>query len=604
MIVAEDRFEMMGHVQSVFPDEEQDGSVVATRNRPQNRTTRGPGKHHSTPMTPQLQVLPPMSPGLLPPAHAPSAEAAEEFKELLWLAREQGCLTSLDVSEATNGHSIRPEELEAIRLKISQLDVKIVDADNLEDVKTPDHLQVQRTEDKSDSLNDPVRIYFKQMSRFPLLTLEQEGMLFGRIELATKHIKKTIYQFGFMAREHMALAARLLSHPPRERIERVMTDAKAEAREETLAMLGRLVARVRKLDAEAAKAFKTWREATEAERGKWLAALQMINSRIAESLDAFGFNQKVLVGLAALAQNVKQKIESQRNGNTVAADENPVTGRMPAGWDEAGDPQETLRMPTADFQRACVQLDGQLASLHQARNQIVEANLRLVIAIAKRHLYRGVTLLDLVQEGNIGLIKAVEKFQHRRGIRFSTYAGWWIRHHIKRSIMDHSRTIRIPAGMGGIINRLMHAERRLMQTCGRTPTPEEMADEMEMPVSRVRHLLLMAQPPLSLHSPLNDDDDCKLADAIEDESIQNPLEAAIASQLKAEVGELISHLTARQRTVLELRYGLADGRARTLEEIGKQLKLTRERVRQIEACALKRMRHPVRSRCLETAFRH
>ncbi len=545
----------------------------------------------------------PMSPGLPPASHAPSPEAAEEFKELLWLAREQGCLTSLDVGEAMSGHSIQPEEMEAIRFKISQLDVKIVDAAALGDAKPADDLQAQRMEDKSDALNDPVRIYFKQMSRFPLLTTEQEGMLFGRIELATKHIKKIIYQFGFMTGEHMAIAGRLLSHPPRERIERIMTDAKAEAREETLALLGRLVARVRRLDAEAHRTFNQWREAPEAERGKWLEALQKINGQIAESLDTFGFNQKVLVGLATLAQNVKQRIESQRNGKVPRTDGIPGVERMPAGWDEAGDPQETLRMTTADYRGACEQLDLHLASLHQARNQIVEANLRLVIAIAKRHLYRGVSLLDLVQEGNIGLIKAVEKFQHRRGIRFSTYAGWWIRHHIKRSIMDHSRTIRIPAGMGGVINRLMHVERRLMQTCGRTPTAEEIADEMEMPVARVQHLLQMAQPPLSLHSSLNDDEDCKLGDAIEDDSIQNPLEAAIAGQLKAELGELISHLTARQRTVLELRYGLADGRARTLEEIGKQLKLTRERVRQIEACALKRMRHPVRSRCLETTLR-
>jgi RNA polymerase primary sigma factor len=542
-------------------------------------------------------------PGFLPVPCPPSPEVAEEFKDLLWLAQEQGCLTSIDIGDALSGHPIRPEEMDAIRFKISQLNVKIVDPVSLDAVKTTEGPQIHKSEDKADALNDPVRTYFKQMSRFPLLSAEKEAELFGRIEQAANNIKKTLYRFGFAAREHLAIAGRLLSNPPHERIERVMTDARAEAREETLAMLRKLVARVRMLDAEADRAFNEWQQTRGEERGKCLEAFETVNAQIAESLDQFGYNQKILVELAMLAQNLKQRVESRWNKKAAMRQEDRAEGRMPAGWNDTDDLEKTVRMSAMEYNKACKQLEGHLASLLQARNQIVEANLRLVIAIAKRHLYRGVSLLDLVQEGNIGLMKAAEKFQQRRGIRFSTYAGWWIRHHMKRSIMDHARTIRIPAGMGGIINRLMHVERRLMQACGRTPTSEEIADEMEMPAARVQHLLQMAQPPLSLHCPLNDDEDSSLADTIEDASVQSPLEAATANQLKEELGELISHLTARQRTVLELRYGLADGRARTLEEIGRQLKLTRERVRQIEACALKRMRHPVRSRRLEAVSR-
>jgi RNA polymerase primary sigma factor len=271
---------------------------------------------------------------------------------------------------------------------------------------------------------------------------------------------------------------------------------------------------------------------------------------------------------------------------------------MPVGWDKTEDIENLLRMSTRDYVRGCERVEAQLAALNHARNRVVEGNLRLVIAIAKRHLNRGVTLLDLVQEGNIGLIKAVERFQHRRGIRFCTYAGWWIRHHMRRSIMDHARTIRIPAGMGGVINRLMQVEARLMQTYGRAPTPGEMADELDLPETRVQHLLQISQPMLSLDAPSNDGEGRPMGDGIEDESIKDPLHAASMAQLRQELGELVSSLTARQRAVLEKRYGLVDGRARTLEEVGHDLKITRERVRQIEAAALKRMRHPERSRGL------
>lgn len=533
----------------------------------------------------------PEHPAFLPSPFTPGQEAAEEFKDLMWLAREQGCLTSIDIGEALGGRAIKPEEMDAIRLKISKLDVKIVDPADLESAKTADTLPLPKSDGESAAADDPVRIYFKQMGRFPLLTPERETEIFGRMETVTRDLKTTLYQFGFLAREHVAIAERLLSNPPHERIERVMLDAKAESRGETLAMLRKLVKHVRALDKEADLTFSEWQAARGPERERLFEALENVNGRIAESLDKFCYNQKILVEMAMLAQSVNRWLESGRNSKVAPC-------RMPAGCDGVHDLSKMLRMSSGEYHRACGQLEGHLTALHQARNQIVEANLRLVIAIAKRHLYRGLSLLDLVQDGNIGLIKAVEKFQFRRGIRFSTYAGWWIRHHIKRAIMDHARTIRIPAGMGGIINRLMHAERRLTQTFGRVPTSEELADELELPVQRVRHLLQVAQTPLSLHSPLGEDEECTLGDTIEDESIQNPLQAVTASQLRNELGELVANLTSRQRTVLEMRYGLADGCARTLEEIGQKLKITRERVRQIEASALKRMRHPARSRCL------
>ena len=550
-------------------------------------------------MTPQLLEQTVSAPGFLPEPYPSNPGAAEEFKELLWLAREQGCLTSIDIGDALAERSLKPEEIEAIRFKIQKLDVKIVEPAELETAKTADIRKFRKSGRRADALDDPVRIYFEQMGRFPLLTGEQEGEIFRRMEQVTRDIRKTMYKFGFMAGEHVAIAEKLLAQPPRERIDRVMLDTRVEAREETLAMLAKLVKHARKLDAEADWTFGEWQEARGPERGKFLEAFEKVNSRIEEALGKFCFNQKVLADMAALAERIRQRVESRKNGDgTGENNDSPLEG-MITGPRRKGGVREFLRMSAGEYSRACGLLQSQMATLHRARNQIVEANLRLVIAIAKRHLYRGVSLLDLVQDGNIGLIKAVEKFQYKRGVKFSSYAGWWIRHHMGRSVMDHARTIRIPAAMGGVINQLMHVEKRLMQDFGRSPTPEEMADEMKMPVARVRHLLRMAQPPLSLHSPLNEDEDCKLGDNIEDSSVQNPIEAAISSQMKDELVEMVSNLTVRQRTVLELRFGLIDGQPRTLEEIGQQLKITRERVRQIEASALKRMRHPARARCLE-----
>ncbi|HXC98190.1 MAG TPA: sigma-70 family RNA polymerase sigma factor [Verrucomicrobiae bacterium] len=539
----------------------------------------------------------------MPAAFPTSPEAAEEFKDLVWLAREQGCLTSIDIGDALAERGVKPEEMEAIRFKIQKLEVKIVDPGELEGDKEADKAREaapkSKHRDRADASGDPVRIYFQQMSRFPMLTNEQEREIFRRMEQVTRDIRKNMYKFGFMAGEHVAIAERLLAQPPRERIDRVMLDTKVEAREETLAMLGKLVKQVRKLDAEADWIFGEWQEASGPERGKFSEAFEKVNSRIEESLEKFCFNQKVLVDMAALAERIRQRVASGKNGNGPGENGELPPDKMTTGPRRRGGMQEFLRMGTGEYVRACGLLQSQVAALQRLRNQVVEANLRLVIAIAKRHLYRGVSLLDLVQDGNIGLVKAVEKFQYKRGVRFSSYAGWWIRHHIGRSVMDHARTIRIPAAMGGVINQLMHVEKRLMQIFGRSPSPEEMADEMKMPVARVEHLLRMAQPPLSLHSPLSEDEDCKLGDAIEDHTIQNPLEAATSSQLKDELVEMVANLTERQRTVLELRFGLIDGQTRTLEEIGQQLKITRERVRQIEVSALKRMRHPARARCLE-----
>ena len=296
-----------------------------------------------------------------------------------------------------------------------------------------------------------------------------------------------------------------------------------------------------------------------------------------------------------LSADEEIELAQKMEAGSVAVEKIPLLKERLA---ETGDEQEKEEIQA---EIKALQLDVDRGS--DAKKRLAEANLRLVVSIAKRYVGRGMLFLDLIQEGNLGLIKAVEKFDYRKGYKFSTYATWWIRQAITRAIADQARTIRIPVHMVETINKLIRVSRQLLQELGREPTPEEIAEEMKMPVERVREILKISQEPVSLETPIGEEEDSHLGDFIKDDNVPVPADAATFTLLKEQLEEVLGTLTEREQKVLTLRFGLEDGRARTLEEVGKEFNVTRERIRQIEAKALRKLRHPSRSRklkdCLE-----
>jgi len=530
----------------------------------------------------------------------PPLDLAEKAKELIRLAKEQGHLTYEDVNDALSEQTVTSDDLDRVLTKLRNLEIDIIDPAEV------DRGKVSGMDDdegeRYDILDDPVRMYLRQMGKVALLSREQEVEICKRIEEAEEESRRIIYGLGFAAKEHIALAEKLLAVPPKERFDRVVVDRLTDAREAHLKKLRAIVKTVRLLDDQVDEAFSDYQNAAnKTVRARGQIAFARLDKKLQALFSKFHFKQKIIDEMALVTENIRDKIQSSRQTLQSAQtrsnpDEQPIVHSEKENLKAL---ERFVRLPSEEFLQASGHLARAMAKAHDAKMHMVEANLRLVISIAKKYTNRGQSFLDLIQEGNMGLMKAVEKFEYRRGYKFSTYATWWIRQAITRCIADQARTIRIPVHMIEIINKLWRAQKLLMQELGREASPDELAEALELTVERVRTILRMAQQPVSMQSPVGDTDDTDFGDLLEDKTAENPSEVTSFNLLKGKLGEVLNGLTERERKILELRYGLSDGYPRTLEEVGKQYNVTRERIRQIEAKALRKLRHPTRKSKLE-----
>jgi RNA polymerase primary sigma factor len=553
----------------------------------------------------------------------------DDVQKLLDMGKEKAFLTYDDINQELPEGLVSPDDIEDIFATLSGEGIVISDSEEkfLETAaaaatadkkfeETPEEeLELDLSPGALDKTNDPVRLYLREMGVVPLLTREGEVAIAKRIERGKIKMQKAISRSPVAIAELLKIGDELANGELS--IREVVTFNEQEGiTEEKIEEYHNYTLET---IAETAKTFKKTNALyekflAEPKRSPKLPKLRRKLSRqrieLSQLVRLLEFTPKIqdrLVGAMRQAraeviatekeiEKLSKSLERKRNADEIKETEK----RLRAAKRHLTQFEEQSKQPAVEIKRAVQNVMIGDAHAQQAKKELVEANLRLVVSIAKKYTNRGLQFLDLIQEGNIGLMKAVDKFEYRRGYKFSTYATWWIRQAITRAIADQARTIRIPVHMIETINKLIRTSRALVQELGREPTSEEIAKKMDIPASKVRKVLKIAQEPISLETPIGEEEDSHLGDFIEDKTIQNPSEAVININLREITEEVLKTLTPREEKVIKMRFGLGpNGSEHTLEEVGQHFAVTRERIRQIEAKALRKLRHPSRSRKLK-----
>jgi RNA polymerase primary sigma factor len=530
----------------------------------------------------------------------------QKIEELVAIAKEQGYITYEEINEILPMSFDSAEQIDQILIFLSGMDIQILNQAEVERQKERKKEAKElegvskRPEGTSD---DPVRMYLKEMGSVPLLTREEEVEISKRIEKAQIQIEKIIMRFRYSTREAISIVNYLITG--KDRFDKVVSEKEVSDKAAYLQILPKLCDLLKAEDAtleslmvqlkdpklkkvdrvKISEDVEKCRIRTQAYLKRVFCRHNIIEDFIEVILTAY---DRFLV----LEREIQELIPRAEKNKFAAAKLQGVRRKLSKRELAAGRNLD-------EFKKDVRMLQRWMDKSQEAKREMVESNLRLVISIAKKYTNRGLSFLDLIQEGNVGLMKAVEKFEYRRGYKFSTYATWWIRQAVTRAIADQARTIRIPVHMIETINKVLRGAKKLMMETGREPTPEELAVELGLTPERVREIYKIAQHPISLQAEVGDGGESQFGDFLEDTAIESPAEATGYAILKDKMNEVLTTLTDRERTVLIERFGLLDGKPKTLEEVGVRFKVTRERVRQIEAKALRKMRHPTRSKQLQ-----